>query len=494
MTATAYIVPSADVANSATSWARTPAATFWQNVAEAGVADDSNYNQAGNDGWFECSCTSMPKALYVVGLTVLMRVRLDGPATAQLARVYLRIGGTQYNGAWHSIVGATSETNFTHYWAVNPATGLPWTPPELNIIVIGWEYFDSLSESARITQLRGEIVYAPLPPDQEASRDAASRKLYLRRTPSQLPKITGGLWLLDLAHHTQVDLHHILGVSESALGWEPTTWKRGMMGVREVSVDPMSNTVTLTLRNERRIRCLLYDSGWARQGGPTKNGLMKFSNGAIWTFTRASSATFTDASGESVTVQADVEAYRDAGQEFLAAAGGRAQDRGYWSNHSAGRTFCAARNSMRFEVTPDWNAAAVTTLNLTVAYIYHDANNNAWLYFDGANARWVLALRVAGSTYLATKAHSPVAGTRYIIGARVTGSHGELGLTPFTASIFVDGVKGTDVVAGAAMTEAASSTFDIGTKAGTDPFRGCIRRRISRQIVLTDIEMARSFS
>lgn len=493
MSVTAVIVPSADVASTGASWVKSPAANYWDNVNEPSAPDDASYNQAGLDGTFECSCTPMPTAISVSSLAVLQRVQLISGGSAQRTRVYLKIGASYYYGAWVDISSVGSLTNFTTTWTTNPATGLPFTPAAINSLLIGWEYNQSSSESAKITQLKGTVTYVPLPPAQESARDSASRKLFLRRQPQQFPEISGGLWLLDLAHHTSVDLFHLFGVSESGQGWERSSWKRGLMSVAAVTVDPMKNQVTLRLRNERRIRCLLYDSGWAKQGTVSKNGLMKFSNGATWTFTRTSEATFTDYSGDSVTVPTNVEAYAAEGQEFLAAAGARTIDRGYWSNNSTGRTWCAQQMSARFEVMPDWNAAAVTTLNLTVAYVYHDANNYAWVYFDGANARWVFELRVAGTIYRAVKSASPVANTRYVIGVRVTGSHGELGLTPYTASIFVDGVKGTDVVAGAAMTEAASSTFDIGTKAGTDPFKGRIRRRISRQIVLTDTEMARSF-
>lgn len=491
----AIIVPSSDVTSTGGSWTNTPGANFWSNVDESGAADDASYNGAGADGTFECLCTSMPTALAVASLTLLHRVKfILGTATAQRCRVYLRIAGTRYNGAWVTITGFTTETDSTYTWTVNPATGVAFTPAEINTITVGWEYADSLAESARITQLKGTVTYTPLPPDQGATRDAASRKLFLRRMPQQYPTITGPLWLLDLAHHTQVDLHHYLGISESGQGWEPSRWTRGLMSIKDVSVDPMTNIVTQRLRNDRRIRCLMYDSGWAKQGGAAKNGLMRFSNGATWTFTRASAATFTDYSGDSVTVQPDVEAYAAEGQEFLAAAGARAVDRGYWSNNSGARTWCAQQMSAWFEVTPDWTGGgAAPATFMGVAYVYHSANNYAWVHYDDSLRAWVFAQAVAGTVLSATISHTPVAGTRYVIGVRCTGSRGELGLAPYTASIFVNGTKGNDVVHAAAMTEAATSTFDIGTAAGTVPFRGRIRRRISRQIVLTDNEMARSF-
>ena len=489
----AIIVPSSDVTSTGASWSKTPGANFWSNVDESGAADDASYNQAGADGTFECLCTSMPTALAVASLALLHRVKFLGAATAQRCRVYLRIGGTRYNGAWVTITGFTTETNSTHTWTANPATGLAFTPAEINAMTVGWEYADSLAESVRITQLKGTVTYTPLPPDQGATRDAASRKLFLRRMPQQYPTITGPLWLLDLPHHTQVDLHHYLGISESGQGWEPARWKRGLMSIKDVSVDPMTNIVTLRLRNDRRIRCLMYDSGWAKQGGAAKNGLMRFTNGATWTFTRASAATFTDFSGDSVTVQNDVEAYAAEGQEFLAAAGARAVDRGYYSNNAGARTWCAQQMSARFEVTPDWNGGSAPAVNMAVAYVHHDANNYAFVYYNSMDRKWYFAQNVAGTPLITGVAHTPAAGTRYVIGVRCTGSRGELGLAPYTASIFVNGVKGTDVVHAAAMTEAATSTFDIGSAAGTVPFRGRIRRRISRQIVLTDTEMARSF-
>jgi hypothetical protein len=439
-----------------------------------------------------CTFTDMPTALAVVSVTIYWHGQQDATTpSGDETRGVVRISGANYYTP--SVAAPASWTQHSYTWTNNPATGLQWTTAQVDAAGFGVEVMSDDNFGPIAGHVTVSVDYTPLPPDQAPSRDSASRKLYLRRIAQQSPQLTGGLWLLDLAHHTQVDLHHLFGVSESGLGWEPARWKRGLMTIHQVTVDPMANTVTLGLRNDRRIRCLMYDSGYAKQGGPAKNGLMRFSNGATWTFTRASAATFTDVAGDSVTVQSDVEAYAADGQEFLAAAGARAIDRGYWSNNTGARTWCAQQQSSRFEVTPDWNAAAVVAINCTVAYVYHDANNYAWTYFDGPNARWVFEEKVAGVVYRAVKSASPVANTRYLISVRKTGSRGELGLTAYTASIFVDGVKGTDVVPGAAMTEAGTSTFDIGTKAGTDPFKGKIRRRISRQIVLTDTEMARSF-
>lgn len=169
----------------------------------------------------------------------------------------------------------------------------------------------------------------------------------------------------------------------------------------------------------------------------------------------------------------------------------RAVDRLLVSNNSSGRCWHNTRGTGKATVKPEWDAADVTAQNKTVVYVGHDANNYEWVYFDGANARWVFERRVAGTIYRAVKGASPVRGTAYALGWRWTSSEGELGLTNFTASIFVDGVKGTDVATTAAPTEVATVNMEVGSKAAAEHFDGNIYYFELIQLPFTDAEMAR---
>lgn len=161
------------------------------------------------------------------------------------------------------------------------------------------------------------------------------------------------------------------------------------------------------------------------------------------------------------------------------------------SNNSGKRCWNAAQGAFACEVIPQWTSAQLGNKNATIASVFHDASNWEWIYYDGTNDRWVFERRVAGSTQRAVKSATLVAGTVYLVGARWTGSNAELNLTAFTASIFIDGVKGTDVVTSAAPTEVTTVNLQIGSREGTDHFNGVVRLVHSFQWVPTDAEMAR---
>jgi len=161
------------------------------------------------------------------------------------------------------------------------------------------------------------------------------------------------------------------------------------------------------------------------------------------------------------------------------------------SNNSTARSWNNAQGAFPCEVIPGWDAADVNTENKTVIFVGHDADNWEWLYYDGTNARWVFERKVATTIYRAIFAATPTRGTAVKIGARWTGSNGELDLTNFTASIFVDGVKGTDVVTVAAPTEADTVDIEFGNKSEAEYFDGQMRLFHSFQYVPTDLEMKR---
>lgn len=162
-------------------------------------------------------------------------------------------------------------------------------------------------------------------------------------------------------------------------------------------------------------------------------------------------------------------------------------------NNSGARTLSASQFTLSFEVEPFWSSSELTAgATPTVCYAYHDASNFLWLYFDQTSAKWTAALRVAGTTYTAQAAATPAEGTRYTVTVRFVGSRGELGKTPYTLEVLVDGVVGsTTAVASGPMTEASTSALQIGHKAGASQFDGYIRQRFSSPQVLTDVEISR---
>lgn len=143
------------------------------------------------------------------------------------------------------------------------------------------------------------------------------------------------------------------------------------------------------------------------------------------------------------------------------------------------------------EVIPQWSSAYIGNVNKTILYIALDSSNYMWLYYDGTNGRWAFEVKHNSVTDRAVQSGSVTAGTTYRVGARWTGSNGELDLTAYTYSIFVDGVKGTDDVGGAISGVLDDCDLEIGTRNTTENFDGVIRLHTSLQWVPTDVEMAR---
>ncbi len=97
-------------------------------------------------------------------------------------------------------------------------------------------------------------------------------------------------------------------------------------------------------------------------------------------------------------------------------------------------------------VEPLWNFADLASGALLYVFrLLYDANNIVELYYSQSNGRWEFKQTSGGTPYTAHATHSPVRGTRVHLAGRWTGSSNELGLTSKTMSLFVDGVKGTDV-------------------------------------------------
>jgi hypothetical protein len=143
------------------------------------------------------------------------------------------------------------------------------------------------------------------------------------------------------------------------------------------------------------------------------------------------------------------------------------------------------------EVTPYWDSADLLTASVdrTVYYITQGAEPEEWhhhLYYDGSAGQWVFEVYINGSgTYQATLTQAVTAGTTYKVASRWTGTNGELGLSSYTYSVFVDGTKGTDATGAAWPGYDGGETLDVGNP------DGYLRRRLVRPYPMTDVEVAR---
>jgi hypothetical protein len=179
------------------------------------------------------------------------------------------------------------------------------------------------------------------------------------------------------------------------------------------------------------------------------------------------------------------------------------------NNPTGNRTFNASVGTFIGYVRPFWNSSEVGTRSFSVFQCFYDLNNLFVLSYDGTNSRWAAIARAAGTNYSAllsaavtNKASFALPGATYNaipVAMRWTSSVGELG-TVLTLSIFIDGVKGTDVTY-VAPTESVKSYMYLGN--GTSalgavpagPFDGYIFGLRFYPIALTDDEIiAKSFS
>ena len=123
----------------------------------------------------------------------------------------------------------------------------------------------------------------------------------------------------------------------------------------------------------------------------------------------------------------------------------------------------ARRVTGRLTLTAE-NAASRMGTNDKLILIYgqidNTGNNYDYVYYEkpAGNARIVYERKLSGqSAVLATKEFDLARGTAYEIGWRAT-YQGELNLSNYTLSVFVDGVKGTDVQAAGGFSEAADDS------------------------------------
>jgi hypothetical protein len=166
-----------------------------------------------------------------------------------------------------------------------------------------------------------------------------------------------------------------------------------------------------------------------------------------------------------------------------------------YRNDIGNRIWPAAGGTLSCKVVTSWSSAVRSGVtNATVAFCYHDENNYAWVGYQLASGQWLFLLRVAGTNYVAQKAAAVTTGVKVAVAARWTSSAAELGLSPHTVSLFVDGVKGIDSVANGRLAEAETSTLclgHIGLGPPSNHLDGAYSELEITPYVLSDIEIAR---
>ena len=496
MALSATLTLNSDVSQSA-GMTKTGATTWYSQVNETSL-DTANYINSGSTpttGYSaEFGMTDMPTALGIdsVVFTISAGVDVSDVEDNQRTRAFIRHNGTISNETWVTATKTTTPRTWT--MILNPVTGSPWTQAAVNALQCGieLEYGTAAGSFSTCWMLYATAKYTPRPATVDVTRYVGSYDLHLKRRAESFVTFTGGLDSLAVPLLGLVDLEHIAGPHPSDEGWKAETWQRRPFAVHGHSIDLNTLRVTTRLKDQHPIRCLVRDLAWSdKASGPLGDGIARFAvPGATWSFTRASSATFTNPVGESETVATDVPAYADGGLQILAAAGGRAQDVYRVTNSSTARTWNAERGSFECEVA----LATVSGGFQVVCGVYHDANNNAAVAWDGANSRWIFNVRAGGTLATAYKAASPSSGVFYQIGARWLSSSGEYGGTARAISVWVDRVKGTDAAAAATMTEVSTPTYglEIGAYTGSLPLDGQIRKVASYAYPKSDVEMSRT--
>lgn len=498
LSATADYTSSAEAMNTGTSF-----------YASIGDASDASYAYGIDaletvDAWaFLCEWSDL-SALAIHGVTVTIRAAFD-PSMTGTDRIAaaVDIGGSGHTAPVQAVVNnaLVAPGEYIFNFPLNPIAGTAWTPAALSAARFGAYYdvvgFDSpgARKAPYIYRVTVTVTYTPIPPTVDVTRHVGSLRLADRRQPKLRAQSTGNLDRLRMPILGTFDVEHTTGPHAEDVGWEDEPWQRRPFLVDGYSLDFDALAVRNNLTDLRPNMMLLRYLAWSKKAsGALGNGIVFFATpGAQLVFSRASTATFTNPAGDSESVGIDVPAYANGGLLIKPASGpfGRAADFCRVTNNTGARVLNAAFGAFQAEVLLD---AVSGSAIQTVDFGYHDANNHHWTYWDGANGRWVAEVKVAGSTYRATKSASPSSVTWYQIARRWTGSNGELGLAPYTLSLFVDRVKGTDAVASGVITEAGTSSVYIGSRnsAGTDILNGQIRKIHSYQYVPTDVEMART--
>jgi hypothetical protein len=160
-------------------------------------------------------------------------------------------------------------------------------------------------------------------------------------------------------------------------------------------------------------------------------------------------------------------------------------------NFHGKKVFINDRGYCSLTFTPEWNNTDLTgTPYLFIAY--YDAGNLYRLFYNSATAAFVFRVRVGAVNVSASFAQVVTRGTPYELACRWVGADGEEDLAPYTISVFVNGVKGTDaVLAGIPISLPSAPLLYIGSdNTGANSADGWIRHFVIGQSVFSDEELA----
>jgi hypothetical protein len=163
------------------------------------------------------------------------------------------------------------------------------------------------------------------------------------------------------------------------------------------------------------------------------------------------------------------------------------------SNDQGRRCWPAEKGTLLFRFTPSWSSADYSTgaLNAGLFEVKHTTDYFR-VYYDVDNEQWEFVRYDGSTTATAIYAGAVIEDTEYHVACRWMGTGGEHGLTDYTISIFVDGVKGTDDIGLAVIDEDNDVDMTIGDYTAANGTRadGFISDIEIIPFVLSDTEIA----
>lgn len=158
MTTTVNLLPTGDGA--LTDWTASGAATRWECIDDPIATPDdftTLVSESTDGGRNTVTIAAATGAGTIDNLTVHARFNQPGGANA-LVRIFVRVGGVNYDGSQFDIAYSPDFANYTQVWTRNPASGERWTNAILTASEIG-AVFDEGSQ-IYLTQIYASVVYS----------------------------------------------------------------------------------------------------------------------------------------------------------------------------------------------------------------------------------------------------------------------------------------------------------------------------------------------